>query len=117
MGPKELIVLTVCNTNLLHHLYRGFSVIFCSLCTPKVTQVKDDADLKMMFDDADMLGILVETGFRIPLHSIRIKNKCSIVSSLKDYHCIIKVSRRDCVSKWASPSLQIMGISPGANIS
>ena len=51
----------------------------------------------MVFDDADMLGSLLETGFRIPLHNIGIKDKDSIVNSLKDYHCIIKVSKSDCV--------------------
>ena len=67
------------------------------LCTPKITQARDDAGLKMVFDDADMLGSLLETGFRIPLHNIGIKDKNSIVNSLKDYHCIIKVSKSDCV--------------------
>ena len=51
----------------------------------------------MVFDDADMLGSLLETGFRIPLRNIGIKDKDSIVNSLKDYHCIIKVSKSDCV--------------------
>ena len=55
----------------------------------KVTQTTDDSSLTTIFEDSDMLGLLTETGFRLPLENI---NKDAIINSLRDYHCIIKVN-------------------------
>ena len=51
-----------------------------------------DEELKVVFEDEDMCGLLLETGFRKPVQKITSADKCTIVSSLKDYHCLIKVT-------------------------
>ena len=50
-----------------------------------------DEELKVVFED-DMCGLLLETGFRKAVQKITSADKCTIVSSLKDYHCLIKVT-------------------------
>ena len=51
-----------------------------------------DEELQDVFSNDDTASLLLETGFRIPLHTVTLAVKDKISSSLKDYHCLIKVS-------------------------
>ena len=56
-------------------------------------QTSSDNELKAVFNDEDMQGILLETGFRIPVTSLSIQNREEIVSILKDYYSITRVRK------------------------
>ena len=51
----------------------------------------DDDGLKVIFEDDDMLNLLLETGFCVPVSKITCDDKDAIINALKDYHSIIKV--------------------------
>ena len=55
--------------------------------------VENEAELRALFDgsDADMESLLLETGFYKPLSLLSMNDKAGIMSSVTDYHCIIKV--------------------------
>ena len=45
----------------------------------------------MLFEDDDNVSLLLEMGFRKPVQRITVGDKDTIVSSLRDYFCLIKV--------------------------
>ena len=56
-------------------------------------RVENEAELRALFDgsDADMESLLLETGFFKPLSLLSMSDKDGILSSVTDYHCILKV--------------------------
>ena len=53
---------------------------------------KSEADhaIRNVFQNADFENLLLETGFTMPLSQLKIDDKDNIISSIKDYHCVIK---------------------------
>ena len=60
-------------------------------------QASNDEELKAVFSDEDMLGILLETGFCIPVTSLSIQDREAVVSTLKDYYLITRVRKLACM--------------------
>ena len=54
-------------------------------------QTSSDDELKAVFNNEDMLDILLETGFRIPMTSQSIQNREDVVSTLKDHYSVTRV--------------------------
>lgn len=68
-------------------------------------QASNDEELKAVFTDEDMLGILLETGFRIPVTSLSIQDKEAVVSTLKDYYLITRVRKFAFMSNCLSQAI------------
>ena len=56
-----------------------------------MTNAQNDVDLQGLFVIADLEALLLETGYSKPLSLVCMEDKNSIVSSVTDYHCLIKV--------------------------
>ena len=57
-----------------------------------MTAADDEEQLKVIFQDDDMTSLLLETGFRKAIQRISTADAHAIISSVKDYHCLIKVT-------------------------
>lgn len=66
------------------------SLIQCTHSTQIMKTINDDG-LKIIFEDDDMLNLLLETGFRVPVSKITLEDKDAVTNALRDYHSIIKV--------------------------
>lgn len=53
--------------------------------------VQNDEELQTIFLVPDVESLLLETGFSKPLSLLCMEDQNSIVSSITDYHCLIKV--------------------------
>lgn len=59
--------------------------------TIQVKGVQSDEDLRNIFLVPDLESLLLETGFCKPLSLLCMEDQSSIVSSITEYHCLIKV--------------------------
>ena len=57
-----------------------------------MNKATDDHELKAVFEDEDMLDLLLETGFRVLAQMITIRDKETVINTIVDYHCLIKVN-------------------------
>ena len=58
----------------------------------QIMNATNDEELKAVFEDDDVLNLLLETGFCVPVNKIRLEDREAIVKTLRIYHSIIKVS-------------------------
>ena len=49
-----------------------------------------DHAVRSVFQNTDFENLLLETGSTMPLSQLKINDKDNIISSIKDYHCVIK---------------------------
>ena len=59
---------------------------------PQINNAEDDDELKVIFSIDEARDLLLLTGFRRPIPLLCLDDKFTIISTLVDYHCILKVS-------------------------
>ena len=59
---------------------------------PVINNAEDDDELKVIFSIDEARDLLLLTGFRRPIPLLCLDDKSTIISTLVDYHCILKVS-------------------------